>query len=210
VALAQDLALSIPRNRLAAVRDDPGVFEHIGEAVLPPSRQVPLWRQETNLTGSPSRSIFFQFNRLGSHTIGQRLARYKGMLRITLPSSDGPGIVVLEGRLAGLWAQELLRVSREANHGPGSIFDLQEVFYVDSIGEDALKMLNQVGARFITDTAYGKDLCHRLKLRRVSQPKPSTDEERTQRDARSSAQPPEPPSSPEADFPDRQRSCCRE
>ena len=90
------------------------------------------------------------------------------MLRITLPSAGCPEIVVLEGRLAGLWAQELLRVAREANQGSGTIFDLQEVFYVDSSGEDALRILSRIGARFITDSAYGKDLCKRLRLHRIA------------------------------------------
>jgi hypothetical protein len=103
-----------------------------------------------------------------SLTIGRPLAMYTGMLRITLPSANGPGIVVLEGRLAGLWAQELLRVVREANQGPGTVFDLQEVFYVDSSGEETLRILSRVGAKFLTDSAYGKDLCKRLKLHRIA------------------------------------------
>ena len=45
-------------------------------------------------------------------------------------------------------------------------FDLQEVFYVDSIGEDALRILSRIGARLITDSAYRKDLCQRLRLHR--------------------------------------------
>jgi hypothetical protein len=93
---------------------------------------------------------------------------YTGMLRITLPSANGSGIFVLEGRLAGLWAQELLRVVREANQGPGTIFDLQDVFYVDSSGEEVLRILSRVGAKFLTDSAYGKDLCKRLKLHRIA------------------------------------------
>ena len=132
------------------------------------------------------------------------------MLRITLPSSDGTGIVVLEGKLVGIWAQELLRVAREANHGRGSIFDLQEVFYVDSNGEDALQALSRVGAAFITDTAYGKDLCHRLKLRRLSELKMSADGELTQTDRHLSAQLTDAHGPCDADFPEPQRSRCRE
>src|SRR5689334_8068978 len=90
------------------------------------------------------------------------------MLRITVLSVNRSGFFVLEGRLAGLWAQELLRVARGAYQGPGSIFDLQEVFFVDSTGEGALRMLSRQGARFITDSAYGKDLCKRLKLHRIA------------------------------------------
>jgi hypothetical protein len=74
---------------------------------------------------------------------------------------------ILEGRLTGLWAKELLRAARAANQGDGEIFDLQEVFYVDSDGEETLRLLGRRGARFITESAYGKDLCSRLKLERV-------------------------------------------
>jgi hypothetical protein len=90
------------------------------------------------------------------------------MLRITLPSRGGSQAFVLDGRLTGLWAKELLRVAREAMQSCGKIFDLQAVFFVDSAGEHALRMLSGYGARFIADSAYGKDLCRRLKLRRVT------------------------------------------
>jgi hypothetical protein len=89
------------------------------------------------------------------------------MLRITLPSANSSEVFILEGRLTGLWARELLRVARGANKGYDNIFDLQEVFYVDSAGEDALRLLGGRGAKFITESAYGKDLCNRLKLCRV-------------------------------------------
>ena len=98
---------------------------------------------------------------------GRRRAMYTGMLRITLPASSNSGAFILEGRLTGLWAQELLRVARGTNQSHGEIFDLQEVFYVDSAGEQALRLLSKCGAKFITESAYGKDLCHRLKLCRV-------------------------------------------
>jgi hypothetical protein len=91
-----------------------------------------------------------------------------GMLRITLPTVSPSGLFILEGRLTGLWAKELLRVARAANQGYGNTFDLQEVLYVDSAGEEALKWLGGRGAKFITESAYGKHLCDRLSLRRVS------------------------------------------
>ena len=89
------------------------------------------------------------------------------MLRITLPTESHSGLFILEGRLTGLWAQELLRVARRTNQSYGNIFDLQDVFFVDSAGEKALQLLGGRGARVITESAYGKDLCDRLKLRRV-------------------------------------------
>lgn len=92
------------------------------------------------------------------------------MLRITLPTASSARLFILEGRLTGLWAKELLRVARGTNPGQLNVFDLQDVFYVDSAGEDALRLLGGCGARFITDSAYGRDLCSRLKLRRVATP----------------------------------------
>ena len=91
------------------------------------------------------------------------------MLRITLPTASHSGLFILEGRLTGLWVKEFLRVARGTNQGFGNIFELQEVFYVDSKGEEALQLLARRGrARFIAESAYGKDLCHRLKLERVN------------------------------------------
>ena len=102
-------------------------------------------------------------------TIGEQIAITFGMLRITSPTASGSGVFVLKGRLTGLWAQELLRVARGENRGHGNIFDLQDVFHVDSAGEKALRILGAAyGARFITKSAYGKDLCRRLKLHRVT------------------------------------------
>jgi hypothetical protein len=89
------------------------------------------------------------------------------MLRITLPTTKNPGVYVLEGRLTGLWVRELMRVVRAANDDDPAIFDLQEVFYVDSDGEEILQILSGLGDKFITESAYGKDLCRRLKLHRV-------------------------------------------
>src|SRR5271165_6699686 len=91
------------------------------------------------------------------------------MLRITSPTASGSGVFVLAGRLTGLWARELLRVAKGENRGHGNTFDLQEVFHVDAAGEAALRMLNAAyGASFIAESAYGKDLCKRLRLHRVT------------------------------------------
>lgn len=89
------------------------------------------------------------------------------MLRITLQTASHSGSFILEGKLTGLWVKEFLRVVRGTNKGFVNIVDLQEVFYVDPEGEKALQLLARRGARFITESAYGKNLCHRLKLERV-------------------------------------------
>ena len=78
-------------------------------------------------------------------------------------------MIVPEGRLTGLWAHVLLRIARGENQAHGNTFDLKEVSYVDSAGENALRTLGGAcGASFIAESAYGKYLCKRLKLRRVS------------------------------------------
>lgn len=91
------------------------------------------------------------------------------MLRITLPTRDDiRPVFILEGRLAGEWVKELIRVTREIGPGTNWVFDLEDLFYVDPLGEETLCWLNRLGATFITETAYGKDLCERLGLRRAS------------------------------------------
>ena len=126
------------------------------------------------------------------------------MLRITLPSLSSPKVVILEGRLTGLWAQELMRVAREAN--AETVFDLQEVFYVDSAGEEVLRTLGRSGATFITDSAYGKDLCKRLKLRRIWGPHLPHATAEFNEDIPSVGT----PDAPDSGFPGQQRSRCRE
>jgi hypothetical protein len=90
------------------------------------------------------------------------------VLKITLPSCEDDPLFILEGRLTGEWAKELLRVTRELGPRTTSIFDIEEVSYVDQLGEETLRWLNRLGATFVTRTAYGKDLCRRLHLRHAA------------------------------------------
>ncbi len=96
----------------------------------------------------------------------------KGVLRITLPLREDAPLFILEGRLTGEWAKELLRVTRELGPRTSSIFDIEEVVYVDQLGEETLRWLDRLGATFITRTAYGKDLCQRLHLRHAAETRP--------------------------------------
>jgi len=92
-----------------------------------------------------------------------------GMLRITLPSCEDHPVFVLEGKLSGLWVKELIRVTRLLGPGTNTVFDIEGVSFVDSLGEKALLWLNKLGAAFIAENVYGKDLCRRLHLRRTSE-----------------------------------------
>lgn len=88
-----------------------------------------------------------------------------GMLRITQPTNPGGApLFVLEGRLAGEWVSELIRVLRGLEPGAPCMIDLEEVCYVDASGEEALRTLKN--ATYIAENAYGKDLCKRLHLHR--------------------------------------------
>ena len=86
------------------------------------------------------------------------------MFRITLRTASNSTVFVLEGTLSGLWAKELLRASREHEVGSGLIFDIQRLSYLDSAGEEVLKILNRRGGKFTVASPYGRDLCKRLGL----------------------------------------------
>ncbi len=99
-----------------------------------------------------------------------------------MPKPDSnPSLFVLEGRLAGEWAKELIRVTRKIPLNQQCVFDLEDVFYVDSLGEETLCWLNRMGATFVTETAYGKDLCERLHLHRMTADETSAREGRKRR-----------------------------
>ena len=136
---------------------------------------MPLWRQVPQPRQPLKHRLFTHASAsaLDSAILcrprsGESLALNQGMLGITLPTGDGSEVFVLEGRLAGLWAQEFLRIARVANQSRGNTFDLREVYYVDSRGKDVLRMLRRSGARFVTESTYGKDLCKRLELHRIA------------------------------------------
>lgn len=86
------------------------------------------------------------------------------MLRITLPKRKGPPVFVLEGKLAGLWVKELIHLTSQIGPETTAAFDLEDVLFVDSAGEEALLRLGRLGATFIANNVYGKGLCQRLHL----------------------------------------------
>ena len=107
---------------------------------------MPLWRHiaATAARIAPRQrtaisAISFLNQRISDlFVFGRERALNGGMLRITLRTASHSTLFILEGKLTGLWAKELLRVVRGTNLSCGNIFDLQEVFYVDSEGEEAL------------------------------------------------------------------------
>ena len=74
------------------------------------------------------------------------------MLKITTLVNAKSTVLRLEGRLAGLWVQELERcwgstVGTPTNH-PLTV-DLSAVTYIDSDGKDLLKKIHRQGAKLI-------------------------------------------------------------
>ena len=70
------------------------------------------------------------------------------MLRITNTTRPGGVTVVLEGRLAGLWVDELARCWRALTitHGVGSIWvRLDGVTFIDAAGKTLLRTMHEEG-----------------------------------------------------------------
>jgi len=72
------------------------------------------------------------------------------MLRITSRTdADGRTVVVLEGRLAGAWADELARcwATLASTHDAGSIcVALDAVTFIDTAGRSVLRTMHESGA----------------------------------------------------------------
>ena len=70
------------------------------------------------------------------------------MLKITLHDSAREFRLKLEGRLSGLWVQELEQVwktARSTTHGRRTVLDLGEVDFVDPAGESLLAHMHAEG-----------------------------------------------------------------
>ena len=77
------------------------------------------------------------------------------MLKITLHDSAREMRFKLEGRLAGLWVQELCQsweTAASTTAGRSTVVDLTEVDYVDSEGESLLNRMHQEGVRLLAAT----------------------------------------------------------
>jgi anti-anti-sigma regulatory factor len=88
------------------------------------------------------------------------------MLRITLQESDSVTAVVLEGRLAGPWAEELNRVWVETAPRLGSrklSIDLRNVTYVDAVGKRVLKeIFSQADAELVASSLGMQDVAKEI------------------------------------------------
>jgi hypothetical protein len=44
------------------------------------------------------------------------------------------------------------------------VVDLTEMMFIDAIGEEVLSFAEKLGAQFIAETSYSRDVCERLNL----------------------------------------------
>jgi ABC-type transporter Mla MlaB component len=83
------------------------------------------------------------------------------MLRTMLSDTPFEQRWVLQGRLCGQWAVDLERQweeSRNARHGRQCVVDLEDVSYVDSVGEHVLLRMALDGSHLLATRAYMKHI----------------------------------------------------
>lgn len=86
------------------------------------------------------------------------------MLRITFEEHPTGVTMRLQGRLVAQFAEEAKQSIVRRNLNAHLVVDLSEVTFADSAGEEALKWLSGLGAKFVAASFYSLYLCERLHL----------------------------------------------
>ena len=86
------------------------------------------------------------------------------MLRVETQQLDGSLICRLEGRLTGGGAEQVRTLVTRGDVKLKLVVDLTEMMFIDAIGEEVLSFVKKLGAQFIAETAYSRDVCERLSL----------------------------------------------
>jgi anti-anti-sigma regulatory factor len=93
------------------------------------------------------------------------------MLRITIEQNAEATLIILEGRIAGLWAAELGRSWTELAPTMGNrklSIDLRNTTYADAGGIQALRDIYlQTAAEFVTGTPWTEYLAEQIKRQRA-------------------------------------------
>jgi hypothetical protein len=85
------------------------------------------------------------------------------MLRVSLANEGGKLTLKLEGRLVEPWASELRDAALRTIPGHKLVVvDIRDMVFADGAGEEVLKWLHELGAKFIAGTAFSGYLCERL------------------------------------------------
>ena len=86
------------------------------------------------------------------------------MLRVETEQLDGALICRLEGRFTGEGAEEVRRLVTRCDNKLDLVVDLTDVMFIDPIGEEVLLFAKRLGAQFVAETSYSRDVCERLEL----------------------------------------------
>ena len=95
------------------------------------------------------------------------------MLRIQTQELDGALICQLEGRFTGKGAEEVRTLATRCDSKLELVVDLTEVMFIDAVGEDVLLFVKRLGAQFVAETSYSRDVCERLQLPFIGKRKPN-------------------------------------
>ena len=86
------------------------------------------------------------------------------MLRVQTQELNGALMCRLEGRFTGKGAEEVRTLVTRCDSKLQLVVDLTDVMFIDTIGEEVLSFVKRLGAEFIAETSYSRDVCERLKL----------------------------------------------
>jgi hypothetical protein len=86
------------------------------------------------------------------------------MLRVQTQELDGFLICRLEGRFTGKGAEEVRTLVTRCDSNLELVVDLTDVMFIDAIGEEVLLFVKRLGAQFVAETSYSRDVCERLQL----------------------------------------------
>jgi anti-anti-sigma regulatory factor len=86
------------------------------------------------------------------------------MLRVQTQELDGALICRLEGRFTGKGSEEVRTLVTSCDSKLELVVDLTDLMFIDAIGEDVLLFVKRLGAQFVAETSYSRDVCERLQL----------------------------------------------
>jgi hypothetical protein len=86
------------------------------------------------------------------------------MLRVEFQNAANTITMRIEGRLVGAFAEEIRTLVARCKIPRELLVDVSDVTYVDAVGEQVLAWLGRIGAEFLADTSYPRDVCERLDL----------------------------------------------
>ena len=86
------------------------------------------------------------------------------MLRVHTQELGGALICRLEGRFTREGAEEVRTLVMRCDSNLELVVDLTELMFIDAVGEDVLLFVKRLGAQFVAETSYSRDVCERLQL----------------------------------------------